>query len=443
MDQSSKESGLLNNVFKLEENNTNVKTEVIAGLTTFLTMAYIAVVNPDILSAAGMPFEGVFIATIAGIILGTLCMAFLTNYPFALASGMGLNAFFAFTVVGQMGIDWRVALGIVFMEGLLFIILSATRFREMVVNSIPRSLKTGISSGIGLFIALIGFQQSGIIVSSEETLVTMGEITSGDGLVAIIGLITAAVLYSRKVRGSLLWGIIVATLFGFLNGVTSPPEGIFALPSFTDWSGVLFQLDIGAVFQFSMITIIISFLFVDLFDTAGTLVGVSQQAGYLDENGDLPKASRALMADAIGTTGGALFGTSTVTTYIESASGVAEGGRTGLTGVVVSGLFFLTLFFRPLVQMVPGAATAPALIMVGALMLTNITKIDWDDFTEVLPAFLTLIVMPLAYSISDGIAVGFIAYPLIKILSGKNDEVHWLVYVLGILFVTYFIWFKI
>ena len=442
MDQVSSD-GFLDNVFALSDNNTDVKTEVVAGITTFMTMAYIIIVNPTILSDAGMPFEGVFIATVAGIILGTLCMAFLTNYPFALASGMGLNAFFAYTVVGQMGVAWQVALGIIFIEGILFIILSVTRFREMVVNSIPMCLKAGISTGIGLFIAFIGFQNAGIIQPYEATMVTLGEIFSGEGLVAAVGLVAAGIFYVRKVKGALLLGIIVATLFGFINGVTSLPEGIAAAPSMADWSEVLFELDIGSVFQFGMIAVIISFLFVDLFDTAGTLVGVSQQAGYLDEEGNLPKASRALLSDAIGTTGGALFGTSTVTTYIESASGVAEGGRTGLTGVVVSGLFFLTLFFRPLVEMVPGAATAPALILVGALMMTNITKIEWDDFSEVLPAFLTMVVMPFAYSISDGIAVGFIVYPLIKLFTGEGDEVHWLVYVLGILFVTYFLWFRI
>ena len=438
----NKQAGILEKTFKLSENNTDVKTELIAGLTTFMTMAYIVVVNPGILSSAGMPFEGVFIATIAGIILGTLCMAVLTNYPFALASGMGLNAFFA-SVATSYGIGWQVVLGIVFIEGIIFMILSATKLRETIVNAIPMSLKTGISAGIGLFIAFIGFQNAEIIVEYENILVTMGDLFSGEALVAVVGLAVAAILYARKVRGALLIGIIVATLFGFVNGVTSPPEGIFAMPSMNDWSGVLLELQVREVFQVGMIAIVISFLFVDLFDTAGTLVGVSQQAGYLDENGDLPKASRALMADAIGTTGGALFGTSTVTTYIESASGVAEGGRTGLTGVFVSCLFFLTLFFRPLVEMVPDAATAPALILVGAFMMTNISKIDWDDFTEVMPAFLTIIIMPLAYSISDGIAIGFITYPLLKLFTGRKDEVHWLVYVLGALFIAYFLWFKI
>ncbi len=440
---NSENDGLLENLFQLSANNTNVKTEVLAGFTTFMTMAYIIFVNPSILSDAGMPFNGVFIATIAGAILGTLCMAFLANYPFALASGMGLNAFFAYSVVIGMGLSWQAALGVVFIEGLIFIILSVTPIREMIVNAIPMGLKTGISTGIGLFIAFIGLQNAGIVVNSDATLVTMGNIFSGSALVAIVGLIIMGILHALRVKGALLWGIILATIFGWFNGVTPPLEGIVAMPQMADWSGVFMKLDIGAVFDVGIIAVLLSFLFVDLFDTAGTLVGVSQQAGYLDEDGDLPKASRALLADAIGTTGGALFGTSTVTTYVESASGVAEGGRTGLTGVVVAILFFLSLFFRPLIGIVPGAATAPALIVVGTMMMTNITKINWDDFTEVLPAFVAMLAMPMTYSISNGIALGFIIYPLVKLFTGKGRKVHWLVYVLGVVFVFYFLFYKI
>lgn len=440
MAEMNNNAGFLESFFKLKENNTDVKTEVLAGFTTFMTMAYIIFVNPSILSDAGMPFDGVFIATIAGIILGTLAMAFLTNYPFALASGMGLNAFFAYSVVIGMGVTWQAALGLVFAEGILFIILSVVPVRKMIVNSIPMALKTGISAGIGLFIAFIGLQNAGIVVDNPATLVGMGNLLSGSALVALVGLIVTGILYALRIKGALLWGIILATIFGWVNGVTPPLEGIFAMPQMSDWSSVLFKLDIGAVFNLGLLGVLLSFLFVDLFDTAGTLVGVSQQAGYLDEEGNLPKASNALLADAIGTTGGALFGTSTVTTYIESASGVAEGGRTGLTGVVVSILFFLSLFFKPLIGIVPGAATAPALIIVGTMMMSNITKIDWDDFTEVLPAFIAMITMPLTYSISHGIAIGFIVYPLVKLFTGKGDKVHWLVYVLGIIFVAYFLW---
>ncbi|MFW6000793.1 MAG: NCS2 family permease [Halanaerobium sp.] len=436
---SSSNDGLLENLFKLEENNTDVKTEVIAGFTTFMTMAYIIFVNPSILSDAGMPFDGVFIATIMGVILGTLAMAFLTNYPFALASGMGLNAFFAYSVVLGMEVPWQVALGIIFLEGILFIILSVTPVREMIVNSIPMALKTGISAGIGLFIAFIGLQNAGIVVSDESTLVAMGNIFAGSGLVALIGLLVTGILHARKVKGSLLWGILISTAFGWVNGVTPAFDGVIAMPQMADWSEVLFKLDIASALDIAMIGVLLSFLFVDMFDTVGTLVGVSQQAGYLDENGDLPKASNALLADAIGTTGGALFGTSTVTTYIESAAGVAEGGRTGLTGVVVSILFFLSLFFKPLIGIVPAAATAPALIIVGTMMMTNITKLNWDDFTEILPAFVAMIAMPLTYSISNGIALGFIVFPVIKLFTGKGKDVHWLVYLLGIVFVFYFI----
>jgi AGZA family xanthine/uracil permease-like MFS transporter len=434
------EEGILESVFNLKENNTDVKTEVIAGFTTFMTMGYIIFVNPSILSDAGMPFNGVFIATIAGIILGTLAMAFLTNYPFALASGMGLNAFFAYSVVIGMDVPWQTALGIVFIEGILFIILSVTPVRKKIVNAIPMGLKTGISAGIGLFIAFIGLQNANIVVADQATLVAMGDLMSGPALVALVGLIITGILYAMKVKGALLWGILIATAFGWTNGVTPAFNGFFAMPKMGDWNQVLFQLDIASALRLSMVGVLLSFLFVDLFDTAGTLVGVSQQAGYLDDNGDLPKASNALLADAVGTTGGALFGTSTVTTYIESASGVAEGGRTGLTGVVISILFFLALFFRPLVGLVPGAATAPALIIVGTMMMSNVTKLDWDDFTEILPAFVTMIAMPLTYSISNGIALGFIIYPLVKLFTGKGEDVHWLVYTLGIVFVAYFLW---
>lgn len=431
---------MLENLFKLKENRTNVRTELLAGFTTFMTMSYIIFVNPAILSDAGMPFNGVFIATIAGIILGTLCMAFLTNYPFALASGMGLNAFFAYSIVIGLGLSWQVALGLVFVEGIIFIILSVLPIRKMIVNSIPMGLKTGISAGIGLFIAFIGLQNGGIVVADAATLVGMGNILSGPALVALFGIVVTGILYALKVKGALLWGILLATAFGWLNGVTPPLQGVVAVPRMSDWSAVLFQLDIAGALQLSLIGVLISLLFVDMFDTAGTLVGVSQQAGYLDQDGNLPKASRALLADAIGTTGGALFGTSTVTTYVESASGVAAGGRTGLTGVVVSLLFFLALFFKPLIGIVPAAATAPALIIVGTMMISNITKIDWDDFTEVLPAFITMLLMPLTYSIANGIAIGFIAYPLLKLFTGRGKEVHWLVYTLGIVFLAYFIW---
>jgi len=306
----------------------------------------------------------------------------------------------------------------------------------MIINCIPMGLKASISAGIGLFIAFIGLQNAGLVVKDEATLVAIGDVFSGTGLVAIAGLVIMGVLHT------FLWGILGATIIGYIPGlnVTPPFQGLFAVPQLSDWSGVLFQLDIAGALDITLIAVIFSFLFVDIFDTAGTLVGVSTQAGYLDKDGNLPKASKALLADAIGTTGGAIFGTSTVTTYIESASGVSEGGRTGLTGIVVAILFFLSLFLRPLVGIVPGAATAPALIVVGTMMMHNILSIKWDDFSEALPAFVCLIAIPLTYSIANGIALGFITYPLIKLLSGKGKEVHGLVYILGILFVIKFIW---
>lgn len=429
----------LERTFRLGEHGTDVKTEVVAGVTTFMTMAYIIFVNPSILSAAGMDKGAVFIATIFGAILGTLAMAFLANYPFALASGMGLNAFFAFSIVLGRGVSWQAALGLVFVEGIIFIILSVTPVREMIVNSIPMGLKAAIGAGIGLFIAFIGLQSAGIVVKSDATLVTMGNIFSGPALVAILGLAITGWLYAKRVKGALLWGILITTVIGTFNGVTSNFQGIIDIPSFEDWAPVFFKLDITAAFDLSLIGALFAFLFVDMFDTAGTLVGVSTQAGFLDEEGNLPKASKALLADAIGTAGGALFGTSTVTTYIESSAGVAEGGRTGLTSVVVAVLFFLALFFKPLVGLIPAAATAPVLIIVGTLMLQNITKIDWKDYTEVLPAFMTMLAMPLTYSIANGIALGFIFYPFIKLVSGRGKDVHWLVYTLGIVFILKFV----
>ncbi len=353
---------------------------------------------------------------------------------------MGLNAFFAYSVVIGMGVSWKTALGLVFIEGIIFIILSLTPIRKTLVNSIPMSLKTAISAGIGLFIAFIGLQNAKIVVADPSTLVTMGQLFSGPSLIAILGLIITAILFSLKIKGALLLGIIISTILGLFNGVTPIPEGIIALPKMSDWSTVLFKLDLHSAFSFEMIGVMISFLFVDIFDTAGTLIGVSQQAGYLKEDGTLPKADKAMLADAIATTGGALFGTSTVTTYVESASGVSAGGRTGLTGVVVSILFFLSLFFRPIIATVPSAATAPALIIVGVMMLSNILKIQWDDFTEVIPAFIAMITMPLTYSVSNGIALGFITYPILKLFTGKGKEVHWMVYLLCVLFILYFIW---
>ncbi|NLN16418.1 MAG: NCS2 family permease [Firmicutes bacterium] len=429
----------LDETFKLTENGTDVKTEVLAGITTFMTMAYIIFVNPNILSETGMSWGGVFIATVLATALGTLCMAFLTNYPFAMAPGMGLNAFFAFSVCLGMGVPWQVALGIVFIEGVIFIALSILPIREAIVNAIPMGVKSAIGAGIGLFIAFIGLQTAEIVVGDPATLVALGDLSSKTSLLALIGLILTGVLCALEVKGALLLGIFGTTLIGALPffGVTPPFAGLVAWPSFGEWSKVLFQLDIRGALSWNLFGVMFAFLFVDMFDTVGTLIGVSTQTDFLDEDGKLPKAGRALLSDAIGTVAGALFGTSTVTTYVESAAGVAEGGRTGLTGVVASILFLLSLFFMPLVGIVPAAATAPALIIVGVMMLKSALNVDWNDFTEALPAFVTIAVMPLTYSISNGIALGLILYPLMKLLTGQGNKVHWLVYFLGVLFVIH------
>lgn len=439
----------LEKMFKLQQNKTTVRTEFIAGLTTFLTMAYIIFVNPDILGNAGMDKGGIFYATIFGTVLGTLCMAFIANYPFAMAPGMGLNAFFAFSVCIGMQVSWQVALGLVFIEGIIFILISVLPIREMIVNCIPMTLKAAIAAGIGLFIAFIGLQNAGIVVNNDATLVALGDITAGPALIALVGLLFIGILLAYKVKGAMIWGILFTTLLGLINGVTNVESihgirDLVEMPSFTHWAPVFGQLDIAGAWQGiisgGLLTVMLSFLFVDMFDTAGTLVGVSTQVGFLDEKGHLPRASQALLSDAIGTTFGALFGTSTVTTYVESASGVSEGGRTGLTAVFVSAFFLLALFFKPLLGIIPSAATAPVLIIVGTMMMTNVLKIKWDDYTELIPAFIAMLAMPMAYSISEGISLGFISFPILKLLSGKGKEVHWLVYVLGAIFLAKYIW---
>jgi len=431
---------LLNSVFNLEENNTNVKTEVIAGLTTFMTMAYIIAVNPSIVSTIeGIEAQPMIIATALSAAFATLCMAFLSNYPFALAPGMGLNAYFTYTIVLGMGLSWETALGAVFISGFIFLILTLTNVRKMIINAMPMTLKSAVSAGIGMFIAFIGMQNAGLVVNSDATLVTIGKMTDPSALLAIIGLIITGLLMAKDFKGSILIGIIVTTLAGIPLGVTEIPASIMQIPTFSDWAPVFMKADIVGAWNEGILTIVFVFLFVDLFDTTGTLVGVSQQAGLLDENGDLPRADKALLADSVGTMAGSMMGTPTVTTYVESASGVAQGGRTGLTGVVVSICFILSIFFTPLIQIIPAAATAPALIIVGSLMLKNIVKIPWDDIAEALPAFVTIIAMPFTYSIATGISLGFILYPIVKFFHGEGDDVHWMIYILGVLFIAKYI----
>ncbi len=428
-----KETSFLERRFKLGQNGTNVRTEIVAGLTTFMTMAYILVVNPNILSEAGMDWGGVFTATAIASIIGTVTMALLANYPFVLAPGMGLNAFFAYSVVLGMGKSWQFALTAVFLEGIIFIVLSFFKVREAIFNAIPINLKKSVSVGIGLFIALIGFINSGVIVASQGTVIALGAITQAGPLLALIGLMIMGVLYAKNVKGSLLIGILITTVIGIPMGVTQLPTGILQTPP--SLGTVALQFEWGEIFTFDMLLVVFTFLFVDIFDTVGTLVGVSSKAGMLDKEGKLPRVSQALFADAVGTTAGACLGTSTVTTYVESASGVSEGGRTGLTSLTAAVLFFLALFLSPIFAMIPSAATAPALVLVGLAMMSSVGEIDFKDYTEAIPAFLTIVIMPFAYSIAEGIVFGMVSYVIIKLISGKQKDISIIMYVLAILFI--------
>ena len=456
-------NSLCEKFFKLSENGTNIKTEFLAGVTTFMTMAYILAVNPLILSAAGMDSGAVFVATALSACLGTLIMAFCSNYPFVLAPGMGLNAFFAYTVVGQMGYSWQVALGAVFLEGIIFLILSLTNVREAIFNCIPPALKFGVSGGIGLFITFIGLQSAKLVVDGP-TLVSLypfkaaianGEFFStGIGAVlAILGVLFTAVLLAKKVPGAILWGI-VATWFAGMGCevigvyVPNPHLGMFSvMPDFSRGLSVpslaptIMQMDFSGIFTFNFVTIMLSFMFVDLFDTLGTLIGVASKANMLDRYGRLPKIRGALLADSIATAGGAMLGTSTVTTFVESSAGVAVGGRTGLTGVVSAGFFAISLLLSPIFLAIPAFATAPALITVGFMMLTSIMNIDFTDFSEAIPAFLAIIAMPFTYSISEGISLGVISYVLIHLTSGnyRFKNIGGIIYILAVLFVLKYI----
>ncbi len=426
--------GFLERQFKLTENKTTVKTEIMAGLTTFMTMAYILIVNPGILSETGMDYGAVFTATAIASAIACLAMAFLANYPFALAPGMGLNAFFAYTVVIGMGHSWQFALTAVFIEGLIFILLSIFKVREAIFNSIPLNLKKAVSVGIGLFIALIGFVNSGIVVGKGGTILSLGDLTTGAPLLAIMGLIIMGFLLAKKVKGALFFGILITTIIGIPMGVSYlPTNGLFSLPP--SLAPVFFQFEWANIFSFDMLIVVLTFLFVDIFDTVGTLIGVSSKAGMLDQEGKLPRVKGALLADAIGTTAGACLGTSTVTTFVESAAGVSEGGRTGLTAVTVAGMFLVALIFAPIFGMVPAAATAPALILVGLFMMSPIKEIDLDDYTEAIPAFLTIVVMPFTYSIAEGIVFGMVSYVVLKVAAGRRKEVSLIMFIIAILFI--------
>jgi adenine/guanine/hypoxanthine permease len=435
-------TSFLNRVFRLEEMHTDVRTEVRAGTATFMTMAYIIFVQPAVLSMAGMDFGAVMVATCIASAIATLLMAFLANYPIALAPAMGHNFFFALTVVVGMKIPWESALGAIFISGFIFIILSFFGFREMIIEAVPDSLKNAIAVGIGLLIAVIGLEWSGLVVDSPGTLVTLGNLKSPPVLLSLFGVALIAVLLALKVRGAILFGILSTALLGFPLGIVEYHGLMSKPPSIVP---TLFKLDILGAFDLGLITVIFTFFFLDLFDTVGTLIGVSQEAGFMVD-GKLPRAKGALLADAIGTVEGALLGTTTVTSYIESTAGVAEGGRSGLANVVTALFFILSLFFFPLAKMIGGGfevtkghilypVTAPVLIVIGSIMLRATSRIQWDDHTEAIPAFLTLIIMPLTFSITEGIAFGFISYSLLKLVTGRGKEAHWLIHFFAVLFV--------
>ena len=450
---------MLEKLFKLKDNNTTVKTEVIAGLTTFMTMAYILAVNPSMLTAAGMDTNAALIATALAAFIGTLAMAFLANYPFALASGMGLNAYFAYTVCGSMGYSWQVALLAVFTEGIVFIVLSLTNVREAIFNAIPLTLKHGVSAGIGLFIAFVGLQGAHLVVNSDSTLTTTVDFAGNfhtEGIcavLAIVGLFITIVLYIKGFKGAILIGIIATWILGMIMQAAGVYQvdvdggfySLFPNLAFVDLTdlgktfGQCFRADLSGVSVINFIVVLLSFLFVDIFDTLGTLVGVATKADMLDSEGKLPRIKQALLADAIATSAGAIIGTSTTTTYVESSAGVAAGGRTGLSSVVTGLLFLISIFFAPIFTAIPGFATAPALIFVGFLMVSSVIKVDFSDLTEAVPAYLCMLAMPLMYSIAEGIAMGVVSYVVINLLCGKTKKITPLMYVLAILFICKYI----
>ena len=432
--------GLLEKVFKLSEHNTDVKTEIIAGITTFMTMAYILVVNVNILGEAGMDRNAVFAATAIAAFIGCAAMALLANYPIALAPGMGLNAFFAYTVVLGMGHTWQFALCAVLIEGIIFIILTATNVREKIIDCIPPVLKHAVNAGIGLFIAFIGLANAGLVVNGS-TILALGDMRNPLVLLTIVGIIIASILIAKNVKGAFLIAMLAISAIGMTLGLVDLPQGIISttVPSIKPLFLQAFSVPTNEIFSLKMLVIVITFLFVDLFDTVGCLVGVASKGDLLDENGKLPKAKQALFADAIATTAGALLGTSTVTSYVESASGIGEGGRTGLTAMTTGILFLLSLFLSPLFIAVPTQATSPVLIIVGVMMASSLKEIDFNDFTNAIPAFLTLAMMPFAYSIADGIIFGIISFTILKLATGKSKEVNIYLIVLSILFALKFV----
>ena len=428
---------MLKKLFGFDSTKTTIRTEIVAGITTFLTMSYILAVNPTMFGELdGMPVGSVFTSTALAAIVGCLAMAFVGKLPFGLAPGMGLNAFFVYSVCMGMGYSWQFALTAVLIEGLIFIVLTLTNLREAIVNAIPMSLRNAIGAGIGLFIAFIGLKSAGVVVADGATLVALGDVTSGSALLAFIGLVITGFMYSRNVPGAILLGIIITMVIGIPLGVTEF-KGIVSAPE--SIAPIFCQFEFDKIFSVDMLVVVFTFFFIDMFDTVGTLVGVCTKAKMMDENGNIYRVKQAFMADSIATTAGALLGTSTTTTYVESAAGVAQGGRSGLTALVVGGCFVIAMFFSPLFLSIPSAATAPALIIVGLLMAEQIKNVDFDDFSESIPAFVCMLMMPLTYSISNGILIGMITYVLMNMICGKFKKLSPAMYILAVLFILKYI----
>lgn len=427
---------MLERIFHLSENKTNVKTELLAGFTTFMTMAYILVVNPQILSKTGMPIQAVFTATALASFIGTIIMAFVANYPFGMAPGMGLNALFTYTICITLKFSWKTALAASLIEGLIFLVLNVFRVRQYIIDSVPQTLKYAISIGIGFFISFIGLQDAGIIVKSEGTLVTLANLKSPTVLLAVLGVLFIAVLYNRNIKGSFVIGMIVIYIVGMICGIAKAPNGIISMPPSV--APVFMQFDFKSAMVIGIVPVILTMLFIDIFDSIGTLIGLASKAGYLDKDGNVKNADKVLTADAVGSTLGACLGTSTPVAFVESASGIAEGGRTGLTGLTIAILFLLSLFLSPLLTAIPSFATGPVLVVLGAVMMEPIGKVNFSDFTEGFPVFITLILILLTYSITDGLAFGFLSYVVIKVFSGKAKEIPKALYVISILFIIMF-----
>ncbi|MGE1113503.1 NCS2 family permease [Priestia megaterium] len=432
----------LDKLFHLTERKTDVKTEILAGITTFVTMSYIIFVNPTILADAGIPKEAAIAATIFATVFATLLFALWANMPIAVAPGMGLNAFFTYTVVLGEGLTWQTGLGAVFISGVVFFILTITGLRKKIIEGIPAILKSAISVGIGLFIAFIGFKQAGIIVSNKENLVALGQLTKLGPFLALLGFIAVTVLTARKIKGAALISILLVSIAGMVLGIVEAPKSISSVVSFSmpSMSETFLQMDIKSALHYGLFSIIFSFTLVELFDNLGSMIGLSKKAGLMDEKGEIKGLDKALMADSLATVASAAMGSTAMNAYVENAAGIAEGGKTGLKALVVAMLFLVSLLFTPLISIIPAFATAPILIMVGALMLTEIKNIPLDEITDAVPAFCTIILMPLTFSIGEGLALGFLSYTFVKLLAGKAKEIHWIMYIISAAFIINFVW---